>query len=81
MKDLILPELSKSIVKMRYNGDKLNGMASIATIKSEEDSLITGGPALINIQQMNLCYIEVKNCAPYEIRLKRGSTIASVDHE
>ena len=66
---------------MRYNGDKLDGMASIATIRSDEDSLITGGPALINIQEKNMCYIEIENCAPYEIRLERGSTIASVDNE
>ena len=56
-------------------------MASIATIKSDEDSLITESPALIDIQEQNLCFIEIENCAPYEVRLQRGSTIAVVDHE
>ena len=81
MKDLVLPELSKSIIKVRYNGETQKGRASIATIRSDESCLITGGPALINILDQNLCYIEVENCAPYEMRLDRGSTIASVEHE
>ena len=80
MKDLVLPELSKSIIKVRYNGENQKGRASIATIRLDESCLITGGPALINILEQNLCYIEIKNCAPYEMRLERGSTIASVDN-
>ena len=80
MKEILLA-LSKSIVKVRYNGDKQKGMTSIATIRSDEDSLITGGPALIDIQEKNLCFIKIENWAPYEVRLDRGSSIASVEHE
>jgi len=40
-----------------------------------------GGPALINIEDKNFCYIEIKNCSPYDLKLERGSTIATVEHE
>jgi hypothetical protein len=43
--------------------------------------LITGGPALINIEDNNLCHIEVENCSPCDIKLERGSTIATVESE
>ena len=56
-------------------------MASIATIRSDQSCLITGGPALTDIQEKNLCYIEVENCSPCDIKLERGSTIATVEHE
>ena len=56
-------------------------MASIATVRSDQSCLITGGPALIDIQEKNLCFIEVENCSPCDIKLERGSTIATVEHE
>jgi hypothetical protein len=69
------------ILKVRYNGDIQKGQANIATIKSDQSCLISGGPALINIEENNLCYIEVENCSPCDIKLERGSTIATVESE
>ncbi len=51
------------ILKVRYNGDIQKGQANIATIKSDQSCLISGGPALIKIEENNLCYIEVENCS------------------
>jgi len=63
-------------LKVRYKGQ-----ANIATIKSDQSCLISGGPALINIEDNNLCYIEVENCSPCDIKLEKGSTIATVESE
>jgi len=63
MSETHLPCLSKIILKVRYNGDIQKGQANIATIKSDQSCLISGGPALINIEENNLCYIEVENCS------------------
>ena len=81
MSETHLPCLSKMILKVRYKGDIQKGRANIATIKSDQSCLITGGPALINIEDNNLCYIEVENCSPCDIKLERGSTIATVESE
>jgi hypothetical protein len=81
MSETHLPCLSKMILKVRYNGDIRKGQANIATIKSDQSCLISGGPALINIEDNNLCYIEVENCSPCDIKLERGSTIATVESE
>jgi hypothetical protein len=69
------------ILKVRYNGEIQKGQANIATVKSDQSCLISGGPALINIGENNLCYIEVENCSPCDIKLERGSTIATVESE
>lgn len=66
---------------MRYNWELQKGMASIATIKSDQSCLITGGPALINIEEKNLCCIEVENSSLCDLKLESGSTIATVVHE
>jgi hypothetical protein len=76
-----LPAFTKMILKVRYNGEIQKGMASIPTIRSYQSCLITGGPALINIEDKNLCYIEVENCSPRDVKLERESTIATVEHE
>jgi len=34
-----------------------------------------------NIENNNLCYIEVENCSPCDIKLERGSTIETVESE
>ncbi len=81
MSETHLPCLSKVILKVRYNGEIQKGQANIATIKSDQSRLISGGPALINIEENNLCYIEVENCSPCDIKLERGSTIATVESE
>jgi len=81
MSETHFPCLFKVILKVRYNGDIQKGQANIATIKSDQSCLITWGPALINIEDNNLCYIEVKNCSPCDIKLERGSTIATVESE
>jgi hypothetical protein len=47
MSETHLPCLSKVILKVRYNGDIQKGRANIATIKSDQSCLITGGPALV----------------------------------
>jgi Retroviral aspartyl protease./Reverse transcriptase (RNA-dependent DNA polymerase). len=80
MSETHLPCLSKMILKVRYNGECKSGQANIATIHSDQSCLISGGPALINIKN-NLCYIEVENCSPCDIKLERGSTIATVETE
>jgi len=36
---------------------------------------------LLLITYKNLCYIEVENCSPCELKLERGSTIATVEWE
>ena len=79
MKETHLPALSKVILKARFNGEIKDGSIQIATIKSDDSTLITGGPALIKIEKMNICHIEVANCAPYDMTLTRGSTIAAVE--
>ena len=79
MKETHLPALSKVILKARFNGEIKDGSIHIATIKSDDSNLITGGPALIKIEKMNICHIEVANCAPYDMTLTRGSTIAAVE--
>jgi len=81
MSETHLPCLSKVILKVRYNGDIKKGQASIATIKSDQSCLISGGPVLIKIEENNLCYTEVENCSPCDIKLERGSTIATVESE
>jgi len=83
MSETHLPCLSKVIMKVRYNGELQKGRAHIATIKSDQSTLITGGPALIKIEDNNLCYIEIEieNCSPCDIKLERGSTIATVECE
>ncbi len=81
MSETHLPCLSKIILKLRYNGEIKTGQASIATIHSDQSSLISGGPALINIKDYNFCYLEIKNCSPCNTKLKRGSTIATVKLE
>jgi len=69
------------ILKVRYNGDIQKEQANIATIRSDQSCLISGGPALIKIEDNNLCYIEVENCSPCDIKLERGTTIANVESE
>jgi len=81
MSETHLPCLSKVIMKVRYNGELQKGRAHIATIRSDQSTLITGGPALIKIEDNNLCYIEIENCSPCDIKLERGSTIATVESE
>jgi len=81
MSEMHLPCLSKIILKVRYNGDIQKGQANIATNKSDQSCLISGGPALIKIEENNLCYIKVENCSPCDIKLKRGSTIVTVESE
>ncbi len=36
---------------------------------------------MIKIEENNICYIEVENCSPCDIKLERGSTIATVETE
>ena len=81
MSETHLPSLTKIILKVRYNGEIQKGQAHIATIKSDQSCLISGGPALIKIAENNCCYIEVENCSPCDIKLERGSTIATVESE
>ena len=81
MSETHLPCLSKVILKVRYNGEIQKGQAHIATIKSDQSCLISGGPALIKITDNNCCYVEVENCSPCDIKLERGSTIATVESE
>jgi len=68
-------------MKVRYNGEQQKGRAHIATIRSDQSALITGGPALIKIEDNNLCYIEIENFSPCDIKLERGSTIVTVESE
>jgi len=81
MSETHLPCLSKVIMKVRYNGDLQKGKAHIATIRSDKSALITGGPALIKIEENNLCYIEIENCSLCDIKLERGSPIATLESE
>ncbi len=81
MSETHLPCLSKVIMKVWYNGEVQKGKAHIATIRSEQSALITGGPALIKIEENNFCYIEIENCSPCDIKLEPGSTIATVESE
>jgi len=76
-----LPSLSKVIMKVRYNGEIQKGKAHITTIRSDQSARITGGPELIKIEENNLCYIKIENCSPCDIKLERGSTIATVETE
>ena len=76
-----LKALSKKIIKVNFNGTCDSESVSIATIFSEESKLIQGGPALIKYDNNNHAYIEVANCAPYDITLTRGSIIAIVENE
>jgi len=72
MSETHLPCLSKVILKVRYNGEIQKGQANIATIRSDQSQIITGGgPALIKIEENNLCYVEVENCSPCDIKLER----------
>jgi len=81
MSETHLPALTKLVLKVRYNGEKKDNIASIITIWSDQSCLIKGGPALIDIQDKNLCYIEIENCSSCNIKLERGLTIDTVEHE
>jgi hypothetical protein len=81
MSETHLPCLSKVILKVRYNVDIQKGQANIATIRSDQSCLISGGPALVNIEDNNLCYIKDENCSPCDIKLEQGSTIGTVESE
>jgi len=81
MSETHLPCLSKIILKVRYNGELQKGLANIATIRSDQSALITGGPALIKIEENNLFYIEIENCSLCDTKLERRSTITTVESE
>jgi len=60
MSETHLPCLSKVILKVRYNGEIQKGQAHIATIKSDQSCLISGGPALIKIEKTAVVMLKLK---------------------
>jgi hypothetical protein len=76
-----MPSLTKKIVKVNYHGEPDQNKLHVATIYSDESKLIQGGPALLNVGETRQCYIEIANCAPFDIYLSRGSIIGMVEEE
>ena len=76
-----IPSLTKKIVKVNYHGEPDQNKLHVATIFSNESKLIQGGPALLNVGEDRQCYIEIANCAPFDIYLSRGSIIGMVEEE
>ncbi len=76
-----MPALTKKIVKVNYHGEPDQNKLHVATIYSDESKLIQGGPALLNVGETRQCYIEIANCAPFDIYLSRGSIIGMVEEE
>ena len=81
MSEVFMPAQTKKIIKVNYNGQPNRNQAHVATIYSNESKLIQGGPALVKIDDKNQCFIEIANCAPYDMYLSRGSIIGMVEEE
>ena len=78
-KETCIKALQKKIIKANFNGTPMPNSSYVATIFSPESNLISGGPALVRIEEDRTCYIEVANCAPFDQYLSRGSIIAMVE--
>ena len=81
MTEEFMPALTKKIIKVKYHGTTNQDQVHVANIYLDESKLIQGGPALVKIDENKLCYIEVANCAPYDMYLPRGSIIRMVEKE
>jgi hypothetical protein len=81
MSEVFMPAQTKRIIKVNYHGNPNQNQVHVATIYSNESKLIQGGPALVKIDDKNQCYIEIANCAPYDMYLSRGSIIGMVEEE
>ena len=81
MTEEFMPALTKKIIKVKYHGTPNQDQVHVATIYLDKSKLIQGGPALVKIDENKLCYIEVANCAPYDMYLPRGSIIGMVEQE
>ncbi len=62
-----MPSFTKKIVKVNYHGEPDHNKLHIATIYSDQSKLIQGGPALLNVGETRQCYIDIANCAPFDI--------------
>ncbi len=71
MSETHLPCLSKVIMIVRYNREILKGKAHI---RSDQSALITGGLALIKIEENNLCYIKIEGKTKSKNSLESKST-------
>jgi hypothetical protein len=71
--------LTSSIVTTKFNGKTHSEKTYIATIHCPGSPTLTGVLAVVSIDENNNCKVMIKNCAPYEVTIKRNNLLGLVE--
>jgi len=50
-------------------------------IYAPQTPMVSGMPSIINVDENNICSIDLENCAPYNVTLKRDDILGTMETE
>jgi hypothetical protein len=80
-KQVTIPAMTSSLVTTKFNGETHTDKTYVATIHCPGSPTLTGVPSLVSIDKNQNCQIIIKNCAPYEVTIKRNDIMGMVEIE
>ncbi len=70
LKNTVLPAMTSTVIKAKFNGTRDEKAIYKANICAPRTSMVSGMPSIVNIDENNICNIIVENCAPYDVTLE-----------
>ncbi len=80
IKEQILPALTSTLMNVKFKGRVNKRATYIASIHAPHSPMISGMQAVVSLDNNN-CKINIENCAPYNVVIKRNEVIGLVDME
>ena len=80
-KQTTFPALSTILIQTKVHGRIDCHLPQIATVSCHQQKFLQGGPALVQVTPEGFCTIAITNCAPFNIEVERGVSVAIVETE
>jgi hypothetical protein len=81
LKQTVLPAMTSTVIKAKYTGKAEPGATYIANICTPSTPMISVMPSIVSVDENNICNINIKNCAPYDIMLERDNILGIMEIE
>ena len=75
----LLPARSAAVITTKLHGSWHPEAVYVATLHNPRTRFVVGGPALVSINDQQLCDVVVFNAAPYNILLERGDFMGAIE--
>ncbi len=69
------------MIKAKFKGTRDKKAIYVANICAPRTTMVWGMPAIVNIDENNICNLIVENCAPYDVTLERDDILGVMETE